>query len=85
MLPRLGQRGFVGHVRDAEVAELDLAGRGQEDVRRFDVAVNDALLERSLEPTRQIADKSQGLELVERLLAIEVAVERAVLGNTRSR
>ncbi len=47
--PRLRHRGRVDRLGDAEVGELHLAGRGDQDVAGFDIAVHQACGVRDLQ------------------------------------
>lgn len=44
------------HFRDAQVADLDLLGRDQEDVLRFDVAMQDVGSVQALETLADLVD-----------------------------
>jgi hypothetical protein len=62
--------------RDAEVTDLDLAGAADQDVRRRDIAVHDAVLVREVERANDLdRDMERGGQGQEALVVLEPAEE----------
>ena len=62
-----GRQALVHHLGDAKVAELEESRRGDEDVLRLEVAVQDAALVHVVQRERQLHQPLQDLLLRERL------------------
>src|SRR4029077_20749778 len=62
---RLGQRAGVSHVRDPEVGDLGPALAVEQDVRRLEIAVDEATTVRMSEPGRDLGGDSPRLEVRE--------------------
>ena len=66
-------------VRDAEVGDLDAAVGQQEDVRRLDVAMDDAELVRVVERIQDLRHDAHDVGRREPLVRLEVVLELAAL------
>ena len=74
--PGLGQRDLVGEAGDAEVRDLDAAVRGDQEVARLDVAVDQALGVGHRKGARRLGDHGQGAVRGEHLLVFDDAAQR---------
>src|SRR5688572_6812630 len=65
--------------RDTEIGNLEVAVRQQDQVRRLDVAVHDALLARVVERVEELAHEAHDLVELEALALVEIVLELAAL------
>ena len=61
--------------RDAEIGDLDLAARGQDQVRGLDIAVDHAARVRDVERQQQLRHDGHDVRQVEARLAVEVRAQ----------
>ena len=74
----LGRRAILfWRARDAEVGDLCVVVRVEQDVRRFEVGVDDALRVRERETIRDLDRDPHGIARLERTRALDPSLERA--------